>query len=66
MSAGTDRNPYLVQPEKLLNVVTFLNRRGRLGRAEEHSSDSLLCAVALKEKHSVLQGSVLTAVVLLH
>lgn len=66
MSAGTNRNPYLVQPEKLLNVVTFLNRPGRLGRAEEHSSDSLLCAVAVKEKHSVLQGSVLTAVVLLH
>lgn len=53
MSAGTNRNPYLVQPDKLLNLVTLLNRQGR---SEEHSSDSLLWAVALEEQ-SVLQGS---------
>lgn len=63
MSAGTNRNPNLVQPDKLLNLVTFLNRQGR---SEEHDSDSLLWAVALKKEHSVLQGRVFNAVVLLH
>lgn len=62
MSAGTNRNPYFVQPEKLLNLVTFLNRQGK---SEEHNGDSLLWAVALKEEHSVLQGRVLNSVVLL-
>lgn len=35
MAAGANKHCYLVQPEKLLNFVKFLNKQGRLGRIEK-------------------------------